>query len=524
MKTPAAVYARYSSHKQGEQSIEGQIEAAQRYADAHDLRIVATYADRAKTGRNDNRDEFQRMLHDLPRHTFSVLIVWKTDRIGRNKEEIAINKIKMKKAGVRVAYVAESVPDGPEGVIVESLLEGLAEYYSLQLSQNVRRGMRTGAEKGAFQGGSVPLGYKREKGTDGLVVDDVGAAVVRRIFREYAAGVPAVKIREELNAAGYRTSTGQPFGPSSFTTILKNRRYLGIAVFDGIEVPGAVPQIIDEETFGRVQEMVAKRKRAPASGRSGVDYLLSGKLYCGECGAPMIGDCGSSATGRVYYYYKCAARKNKKTGCTKKPVKKEWIEGVVLEKIKGLLEDDALLDHIAARAFAVYMADRADTGAIEAAKKRLKEIEAQRENLFQAILGGLKGDAVNDRMAALDEQIDAAAEEIATLQAAGRPLLTEDKIRAWLLSFRVGDADDPRVQRRMVNTFVNAIYLYDDRLVIGFNYTAPGSGDRATLTLAEADALAGEKFAFDGPWVTKARQAELFTVTPAGVFALIARV
>ena len=143
----AVVYARYSSHRQGEQSIEGQLAAAKAYADARGYTIVHEYIDRAMTGRNDNRDEFQQMLSDCGKKQFTVIIVWKVDRFGRNREEITFNKYRAKKHGVRVEYVAENMGEGPESVILESVLEGMAEYYSLQLSQNVKRGYRENAKK-----------------------------------------------------------------------------------------------------------------------------------------------------------------------------------------------------------------------------------------------------------------------------------------------------------------------------------------------------------------------------------------
>lgn len=155
----AVVYARYSSHSQNEQSIDGQLAAARAYAEARGYTIIHEYIDRAMTGRNDNRDEFQQMLSDCAKKQFQVIIVWKVDRFGRNREEITFNKYRAKKHGVRVEYVAENLPDSPEGVILESVLEGMAEYYSLQLSQNIRRGYRENAKRCKYAGGRIPLGY-----------------------------------------------------------------------------------------------------------------------------------------------------------------------------------------------------------------------------------------------------------------------------------------------------------------------------------------------------------------------------
>lgn len=159
----AVVYARYSSHSQGEQSIEGQLSNARDYAAAHGYTIVHEYVDRAKSGRTDNRAEFQQMLKDTAKRQFSVIILWKVDRFGRNREEIAINKMKCRKNGVRVEYVAETIPDSRRGVILESVLEGFAEYYSLQLSQNIRRGRAESAEKCQSLGGNRRWGTRPDR-------------------------------------------------------------------------------------------------------------------------------------------------------------------------------------------------------------------------------------------------------------------------------------------------------------------------------------------------------------------------
>lgn len=112
----AVVYARYSSHKQGEQSIEGQIAAAYQYAGEHGYTIIHEYIDRAQTGRNDDREQFQQMLKDTAKRQFEVIIIWKIDRFGRNREEIAFNKYRCKKNGVKVLYTAESIPDTPKAL------------------------------------------------------------------------------------------------------------------------------------------------------------------------------------------------------------------------------------------------------------------------------------------------------------------------------------------------------------------------------------------------------------------------
>lgn len=291
----AVVYARYSSHGQTEQSIEGQLAAATTYARAKGYTVVHEYIDRAKTGRNDNRAEFQKMLADTAKKQFSVIIVWKVDRFGRNREEITFNKYHCKKNGVRVEYVAENVPDSAEGVILESVLEGMAEYFSLQLSQNIRRGMTESAKKHQMTSGRIPLGYSVNKAHQ-FVVNPETAPTVRMIFDMYAKGHTITEILQVLNEKGLRTATGRPFAKNSLNTLLKNEKYIGTYKYkDIVYDEDAIPAIVDKETFYKVQQMLGVNRRAPSRRWSYTDYLLTDKLFCGKCGAAMM---GSSGTGR----------------------------------------------------------------------------------------------------------------------------------------------------------------------------------------------------------------------------------
>lgn len=258
------VYARYSSHSQGEQSIEGQLAAARAYAAAKGYTIIHEYIDRAMTGRNDNRDEFQQMLSDTAKKHFSVINVWKVDRFGRNREEITFNKYHAKKNGVRVEYVAETMPEGPEAVILESVLEGMAEYYSLQLSQNIRRGIRASAAKCQATSGQRPLGYKVDPVTKKFVIDPVNAPTVKMVFDMYASGKTVTEIISHLNTLGLRTNKNKPFTNNSLEKMLKNDKYTGVYRYkDEVCVEGGIPAIIDKKTFERVQELLKINRRGP---------------------------------------------------------------------------------------------------------------------------------------------------------------------------------------------------------------------------------------------------------------------
>ena len=162
MKT-AAVYARYSSDNQTEQSIEGQLRVCEEYAQRNGIVIVDTYIDRAMTGTNDNRPDFRRMIKDSAKKSWDFILVYKLDRFSRNKYETAIHKKTLKDNGVKVLSAMENIPETPEGIILESLLEGMNQYFSAELSQKIRRGMRETRLKGNYQGGPLLYGYKVER-------------------------------------------------------------------------------------------------------------------------------------------------------------------------------------------------------------------------------------------------------------------------------------------------------------------------------------------------------------------------
>ena len=284
------------------------------------LTIIHKYCDRAQTGRNDNWEQFQLMLADTAKHAFDALIVWKTDRIGRNKEEIALNKYHLKKNGVKIHYIAEMIPDTPEGIILEAVIEGMAAYYSEQLSQNIRRGQRASAAKAQSTGGNRPLGYKT--GPDKkFIIDPETAPTVRLVYGLYAQGQTITQIIQALNAKGLRTKRGRPFTNNSLRTVLKNEKYIGVYSYkDEIRIEDAILPIVEPEVFYKVQEMLRYNQKAAAHKNSKADYPLTEKLFCGKCGAMMVGISGTSHTGSRHHHYYCVQQRKK--NCEKKPVRR----------------------------------------------------------------------------------------------------------------------------------------------------------------------------------------------------------
>ena len=479
----AVVYARYSSHSQTEQSIEGQLAAARAYATAHDYTIVHEYVDRAKSGRTDSREQFQAMLHDTAKKQFGVILIWKIDRFGRNREELAVNKMRCKKNGVRVEYIAEKIPDSPEGVILESVLEGFAEYYSLQLSQNVRRGRAESAEKCLSLGGTPLLGYVT--GSDKkFAVDPSTAPTVRMIFEMYASGSTTPEIVRRLNDLGLKTSRGTPFTKNSLCGILKNEKYTGVYTYKDKRIPGGMPRIIDDETFEKVQELLKINKRAPSHKWSRAEYLLTDKLFCGKCGSLMAGESGTSHTGAKHNYYLCTKHKRQgRAACDKRATRQEVVEEAVLNAAIELVSSDEMIDFITDRTWEYYEKQDFSRAEIEALRRELSKTEAAIQNLLRAIEMGIINDATKARMDELTAQQKELTASIADHEIASGFRLTKDHVKFFLTQFRNKDYTDRECQKQIIKTFINSVYLYDDHFDINFNY----SGGARTISLTESE-------------------------------------
>lgn len=248
----AVIYARYSSHGQREQSIDDQVRACREAAEREGDKIVAVYADRARSGTSANRAEFLRMVSDAKSGDWQRVWMWKTDRFARNRYDAAIYKRVLAKSGVDLRYAAEQIPEGPMGVLVESLLDGLAEYYSANLSENVVRGQHGNAER-CHPNGERRYGYRKcgariEDGKfvpdDRYEVDESQAAAVRLVFAKRADGETLREIAEELNDLGFLNCAGNPFTKHSVRRMLHNEIYLGVYWYSDVRIEGGVPAIV----------------------------------------------------------------------------------------------------------------------------------------------------------------------------------------------------------------------------------------------------------------------------------------
>ena len=475
----AVIYARYSSDSQREASIEGQLRDCKDYAEKNGITVVGTYIDRAYSAKTDDRPDFQRMIKDSGKKIFDVVLVWKLDRFARNRFDAVNYKYQLEKNGVHLVSAMEPISQGPEGIMVESMLIGMAEYYSAELALKVARGERENALQCKYNGGVVPLGFTIGKEDRLYHIDPETAPIVQEIFTRYADGEPAEKIAASLNERGLRTRTGKPFVKNSFFQIFRNRRYIGEYRYKDIVTPGGIPAIVDQDLFDRVQQRFEQNKIAhgrPA--KEDVSYLLTTKLFCGKCGTLMGGESGTSHMGNTYYYYKCGnAKRHGKAHCDLKAIRKEPLERFVVDTAIKVIFSDEIIERLIDL---VMEAQQKENTRLPVLKDQLRDTEKRLANLLEAIEQGILTPTTKQRLDELEARKEALNTSILE-EELKKPVLTREWIRFWLEKFRKGDVGSTEHQRQIIDTFVNSVYVFDDRVVLNFNFT----DDAKTVTREE---------------------------------------
>ena len=460
----AVIYARYSSDNQREESIEGQIRECTAYAEKNGITVVRHYIDRALSAKTDNRPDFQQMIKDSEKRLFDIVLVWKLDRFARNRYDSAHYEYQLERNHVKLVSATEPISDSPAGIMVKSMLTGMAEYYSAELSEKVVRGMTENVLKGKYNGGTIPIGFKVDE-EKFFQVDPLKAPFVVEAFQRYNDGATMKELMNWLNDSGVTTNRNQKFTYNSVQKLLTNKRYIGENHFKDIVMPDSIPAIVDKDLFEEVQLKIKKNSRAPARHKAEDDYLLTTKLFCGMCGAMMFGECGTGRNKVVHHYYKCATAKRFKT-CKKKTVRKEWLEDLVVAETMKLIQDDAVIDAIVAEV--MELQDQENT-TLPLLEKQMREVENGIENMLNAIQAGVLTNSTKSRLEKLEAQQKELEVRIAEEKIA-RPRLSENQVRFWLTRFRKLDPNVKSHRETLINTFVNAVYLYDEKVLITFNY------------------------------------------------------
>lgn len=482
----AIAYYRYSSDAQRDASIDQQREAAQQYAAAHGLHIVREYEDHAISGTRDDREQYNLMLYEVEALKPAALILWKTDRLSRDKYDIVLAKKRLRECGVKIHYVAESIPDDDDGssILIESIFEAMAVSHSVALSRNVRRGLSYNAERGLYNGIRM-LGYRGEPDKP-YEIDLDTAPIVQRIYQAYADGTPMMQICRDLDAQGIKSIHGNAMTVNSLRRILTNRAYIGEYSYSGHVIPNGMPRIIDDDLFERVQARLEDNKRGGKGARRKIDqeadiadYWLSGHIYCGVCGETMQGISGTGKSGKRHYYYSCKGHRQHQ--CTARNRPKDALEAAVTYILDQIVRDPSYRLEIANKCYKRYKRDHDEGGVyIDAINAKIKDAETKISNIMKAIEAGIMTETTGERLKALEIERSNLRDALQAEQTRQSIQLTEADILRYLDKMG-GDAYDPDNRVRLLDEYVEQVIVTDDELAVVLRYTA----DRRAVSISD---------------------------------------
>ena len=457
----AVIYARYSSSNQREESIEGQIRICTEYAKKKGYKITNQYIDRAMTGKNDNRPAFRQMLNDSDKGMFDVLLVYKTDRFARNRYDSAIHKTRLKKNKVQIEYAAEQIPNDSTAVLIEGFLENLAEYYSVNLSENTKRGKYENALKKKSNGGVTPIGYKRIDGS--LVIDEVKAPVVQFAFQSYIDGISYANIIKKA-----RERYGIKLSMSGLKLILQNEVYTGKYIYNTYDGETFIYEnnheaIVSRETYEKAKEKRLKNKRSPNAGKGKRKYALSGLIKCGECGGHIIVSHSYKNGEPAFFRLYCLNRKEHKN-CNNPTRKMEIVENAVIEAIKNKILDRKTIKTLAEKACSLQEDNSLDK--LKEFQTELKNVQKSKNNIIAAIEQGIITPTTKDRLQELEHLESDLQVKIATEKKAENKNLTAPEIEKFLKKYCSGNMQDETFRFELTHTFVKEILLFKDRFEI----------------------------------------------------------
>lgn len=458
MKT-AVIYARYSSTNQTEQSIEGQVHVCQDFAKRNNIIIVDSYIDRAISGTTDERDSFQRMLKDSNNKKWNYDLVYKLDRFARNKYEAAIHRKRLKDNGIKILSAMENIPETPEGVLLESLLEGMNQYFSEELAQKVSRGLHESRMKGHCIG-SVPFGYIKENKM--LKINEEEALTIQQIYEEYASGKSILQISREFEIKNI-TMKGKKLIPDTIRDILQRKTYTGEYSVNGKVYDKIYPQIITKELFDKVQKRMDLTRYGCRKDNHEI-FRIKDKLYCGHCNRKMYPFSTKSRNGNCLRYYKCISTK-KDDNCLTRITEKNFIEGVVDKFFKQQFTIQKNLDTITDLIYEENKKRTKNNNSLISIKSDLQRVNSAISNIMSAIEKGIITETTKSRLEELETQRKDLNEKLIIEESKVSYELTKDDIQNF---FKLTMKECPD---KAIDLFLKFVKVYEDKIEIGLNYS-----------------------------------------------------
>ena len=454
----AVIYARYSSHSQTEATIEKQIEECRKYAEAREFKIVGEYVDRAKTGTNFDRVEFQRMMHDAKNKKFVAVIVFAVNRFGRDSLQSKLYIKELSKMGITVHSTTESFvkSEEPTEKLMTNIIMSIDEFYSDELSAKITYGMKQAAEKGFAVGGQQILGYKVVNRR--FEVDEKTSLIVKEIFDMF---VYQRKSRAEIiryfDENGVLTPQRKKFKDNIVKRVLMNEKYIGRYNYKGQYVGDFMPKIIDEQTFYRAQELIKKRKKAPVNIPERESYLLSGKIYCENCGKLYIGYSGrSKSKNKLHKYYACSGYKAHKCKC--KPMRKQELEILVINEVMKLLTDKRIRS--IAKEVAKISAEDPYSNKYKNLKKEEEVLKKKIKNLLSAVEDGIATKIVYEQLSTREQELEVLQRRIKEAKLLDTAI-TEVDVISFLNAFKNGNVENASLNKMVCDMLIYQVLVSD---------------------------------------------------------------
>lgn len=494
--TKVAAYARFSSDLQREESIDAQLAAIRDYAARNGYVVVREFVDRAKSATTDQRPAFQEMIQAAEAGEFQGIIIHKLDRFSRSKYDSAVYKRRLRLCNVSLFSVTERLDDSAEALILESVLEAMAEYYSRNLAREVLKGLRENAKHGRSTGGIPPFGFRLNKETKLLELEPDEAAGVQAAFQMLTEGYSYHDVADELNRRGLKTRGGKRFGVNSLYSFFRNEKYRGCYIFnrsaaksvDGkrnghkckpddeiLKVEGACPRIVSDEVFYAVQKLMDRRQRPRGNSNYKESYLLTGRVYCGNCGCTYVGSRRKRGDGSYWVYYGCNARmRHKGSTCKSKEVSRNYLESLVLQNLSSTVFSNERVAEITT-AYNEYLADMRKTNYANSelgkSKRRLDKLTHDLEALTDLIIES-KSKTLIAKMNDMETEKQDLETKIRKLELY-QPVsgVTEDEMRTIFERIREKIMDGGlNILKQLIDVYVDRITVYENEVVITYNF------------------------------------------------------
>ncbi len=494
-------YYRYSSDMQREESIEAQKRAVESYAEKNGLVLVDEFIDRAKTAKNDKRPNFQRMMVACEEGGFDIILVHKLDRFFRNSGESAIYRKKLSKFNIQLISVTQSFTERPktfEGKLMTAITEIRDEEYIINLAAEVEKGKKENALKSMHVGGSPPYGFKLDRETMLLQINEKEADVVRQVFKRFLEGVGYGEIMEEINILGYKTRKGQAFVKSSFLSMLKNEKYAGTYIYnkssskddDGrrnghtykpreewVCVEGGCPALVSKEDFEKVQEKLATRMQTRQHSHAKETYLLTGRMVCGQCGGSFSGGRRerrkNGAHDGYFVSYACTNRSNSNgIKCSNKEISREYIEGFVIDELCNSVLSDKKVAELT-KAYNQYLKDKqhGSSDELKTLRRRQKELQVTIDGVVDIIIES-RSPTLMERLRQMEEdkiQLDLRVADAVKNQS--RDSVSREEVECILAEIRTKLRSKLLCDiKEVLHTYVKQIIVYEDFIDVHFNF------------------------------------------------------